>query len=120
MSLPAAIPNTTGSAVLDDIASVIGMEAALLFAEQFAGERVYIPKDPATNPRIASAIGDELSARLCDALYRTVVSIPIRLVRERRVAALIGQGKSKAEIGRALCITERQVYRIMERLRGGA
>jgi hypothetical protein len=48
---------STGSRVLDEIAGVIGTRAALVLGCAFRGERVYIPKDPAREPRIAEAIG---------------------------------------------------------------
>ncbi len=107
----------TGSVVLDEIAEVIGEEAALKLAEEFVGERLYIPRSPETDPRIVEAIGNELAGRLCDTFFRITISIPIRLVNARRVAEMVRQGKSKREIGRALRITERQVYRILEGLR---
>ncbi len=44
---------STGSAVLDEIAAVIGPKAALDFAVEFRGERVYIPQNPALRCHVA-------------------------------------------------------------------
>lgn len=112
----ARAPKSTGSTVLDEIFEVIGEDAGWKLAEEFIGQRLYIPKDPATDPRIAKAIGDEMTAKLCSALWRTTVSIPTQPVIERLVAQLASQGRTKNEICRALHITERQVYRVLQAL----
>ncbi|WP_072381539.1 helix-turn-helix domain-containing protein [Novosphingobium sp. NDB2Meth1] len=114
----AASVSKMGSRVLDEIAEVIGEEATWRLAEEFGGERLYVPRSPSTDPRIAKAIGQELTEKLCDTFYRLTISIPIRLITARRVAEMVRQGdKSNREIARALHITERQVYRILEGLR---
>lgn len=113
MSTPAA-SNSTGSLVLDDLADVIGEEAAMAFALRFRGLRLYIPKDPANEPRIAETIGEELAAKLCDALWRTTLTIPRREAERRAVHRLCAAGHTKQEIAEQLHITERQVYRLLE------
>lgn len=110
----AAAYSGTGSRVLDDLADVIGEDAAMALAFRFRGLRLYIPKDPATEPRIAETIGDELAARLSDALWRTTVSIPSREIERRMVHKLCQQGLTKHAIAEQLHITERQVYRLLE------
>lgn len=111
---------STGSAVLDEIAAVIGAKAAIDFGCEFRGERVYIPKDPAHEPRIAAAIGDELARKLCDAMWRTHVSIPVRAVVHQKVKQLAEEGVTKREIARLLKIREAQVYEILKRWREDA
>ncbi len=113
MTLPAASEGT-GSLVLDDLADVIGEEAAMAFALRFRGLRLYIPKDPANEPRIAETIGDELATRLCDALWRTTLTIPRREAERRAVHGLCKEGLTKQQIAERLHITERQVYRLLE------
>ncbi|WP_298174637.1 helix-turn-helix domain-containing protein [Novosphingobium sp.] len=114
MNLQVASPSGTGSRVLDDLADVIGEEAACKLAFRFRGLRLYIPKDPASDPRIAEAIGEDLAARLCDALYRTTIPMPVREVERRMVHSLAAQGMTRQAIAERLHITERQVYRLLE------
>lgn len=109
-----ARPTGTGSRVLDDLAEVIGLDAACALAFRFRGLRLYVPKNPAGDPRIAEAIGDELAARLCDAFYRTTIPMPAREVERRMVHRLAGEGLTRQAIAERLHITERQVYRLLE------
>lgn len=104
----------TGSRVLDDLAEVIGEEAAVQLACRFRGLRLYVPKDPASNPQIAEAIGAALAERLCEAFYRTTITIPIREANRRMVHKLSAEGRDRQDIARTLHITERQVYRLLE------
>lgn len=109
---------STGSAVLDEIAAVIGPQAALDFAVEFRGERVYIPKNPAREPRIAEVIGEELARKLCDTMFSTIVRVPMRAVLEQKVLQLLEEGKmTRREIARHLRIREGRVYEIQERAR---
>lgn len=109
---------STGSTVLDEIAAVIGPKAALDFAVEFRGERVYIPQNPAREPRIAEAIGEELARKLCDTMFRTIVRVPMRAVLEHKVKQLADEGKmTRREIARHLRIREGRVYEILERAR---
>lgn len=107
----------TRSRVLDDIAAVIGEEAALDLAWAFQGEMFYIPKDPATEPGIAEAIGELKAARLCEVFYRTTYYMPFTEVLRRKVVAMDAAGKRRQQIARELHIAERRVYRILERER---
>lgn len=108
---------STGSRVLDEIAGVIGPKAAIILGCEFRGERVYIPKDPALEPRIAEAIGEELARALCDAMFGTHISVPVRAVIHQRVKQLAEEGVTKREIARHLKIREAQVYEILKRWR---
>lgn len=115
--MPPEFPST-GSAVLDEIAAVIGPKAAIDFGFEFRGERVYIPKDPAREPRIAASIGEVLAQQLCDAMWRTHVSIPVRVVLHQKVMQLAEEGTmTKREIAHHLKIREAQVYEILKRWR---
>ena len=108
----------TGSRILDDIAEVIGEEAAYALAFEFKGERVYIPKDHTREPRIAATIGDEAATRLCDALYRTVMTFPYKAILTRMVIVMAADpGMTKREIARRLGIREARVYAILARER---
>ncbi|MFO6448939.1 hypothetical protein ACLBKU_17540 [Erythrobacter sp. NE805] len=109
---------STGSRVLDEIAGVIGLKAAIDFGCAFRGERVYIPQNPAREPRIAEAIGEELAQRLCDTMWRTVVRVPMSAVLHLKVKQLDAEGQmTRREIARHLNIREGRVYEILQRAR---
>lgn len=109
---------STGSAVLDEIAELIGQAAALDFGVEFRGERVYVPKDPAREPRIAEAIGEDKTRLLCDIMGGTIVRVPMRAVLELKVKQLADEGTmTRREIARHLRIREGRVYEILERAR---
>ena len=112
-----AASSLTGSQILDDLAELVGEEAAWALAAEFMGERVYIPKDPAVEPRIAAAIGEDLARILCDALWRTILPFPTRVVVERRVQRLAEEGLPKREIARRVKISQSRVFAILARLR---
>lgn len=111
----AAASTRTGSIVLDDIAEVIGEEAAFALAWEFRGLRLYVPKNPAQDEAIAKAIGTAQAERLCHVFGGTTVAMPVREVTRRMVHHLRHDRKlSHFAIGRQLRITERQVYRLLE------
>lgn len=110
---------STGSRVLDDLAEVIGTEAALALAWEFRGQRLYVPQDPDREPRIAAAIGADKARKLCDSFWRTTVAIPMNVALERRVHLLARAGVTKREIARECCIREARVYSILARIAAG-
>lgn len=105
---------STGSRILDDLAEVIGEQAALDLALAYRGEALYVPKDPATDPGLAAAIGAEAAAHLCEAFYRTTIYMPFTEALARKVRQLDEAGVTRKAIGRQLHIPERRVYRILE------
>jgi Mor transcription activator family len=106
----------TGSTVLDDIAEVIGEAAALDLAFEFRGVRLYVPKNPATEPDIAKAIGDDLAAKLCHVFGGETVSLPKREAERRHVHYLrFTEKMSHTGIARRLKIAERQVYHLLKK-----
>jgi len=109
----------TGSRILDDLAEVIGEEAAFALAWEFRGERVYVPKDPALEPRIAEAIGEDNARRFCETFWRTLMSFPTKVIIERKVMELASANPPvpKREIARRLKIREARVYAILARQR---
>lgn len=104
----------TGSRVLDDLAEVIGREAAMELAWEFRGQRLYVPKDPGREPRIAGAIGSEAAKHLCEAFWRTTIAIPMNAALEHRVRELAaGRILTRTEIARRCCIRVERVYAIL-------
>ena len=109
--------SSTGSQVLDDLAEVIGEEAAFALAAEFMGERVYIPLAAEKEPRIDEAIGADLAGQVRDIYHGLVLSFPSRPVIERRVCQLAAQGVTKREIARRLKIRQARVFAILARAR---
>lgn len=108
----------TGSRILDDIAEVIGEEAAYALAWQFKGERVYLPKDHMREPRLAETVGEAVAVRLCEAFFGTVVTFPYKVILERKVAELAADPSvTKRQIAQRLGIREARVYAILARIR---
>jgi hypothetical protein len=115
-----AASSGTGSRILDDLAEVIGEEAAFALAAEFMGEIVYIPKDPATEPRIAAVVGEEKAAQFCEAFWRTYIPFPSRVVIERLVIQLAEQSDppmTKRAIAQHLKIRQAKVFAILKRHR---
>lgn len=109
-----------GSEVLDDLAQVIGEQATFALAEEFRGERLYVPKSHELQPRIAKAIGADQAKSFCEAFWRTTVAIPFNVVIARRVLDLAEHGVTKSEIARRVGIPQRRVYDILRRGREGS
>ncbi len=109
----------TGSTVLDEIAEIIGQQATFALTEEFMGEVVYVPQEPAIEPRIAKAIGEDCANRFCETFWRTYINFPSRVVIERRVADLAEQGLTKREIASRLNIRQARVFSILRAQREG-
>lgn len=103
------------SRILQDLAQVVGEEAALDLVWAFRGVMLYVPKDPATKPEIAAAIGEEAAARLCEVFWGTPIYMPYTQALERRVHHMAAKGHTRQAIALALGIAERRVYRILDR-----
>lgn len=111
-----AASSRTGSQILDDLAEVIGEEAAFALGWAYLGLRLYIPRDPASEPGLAEAVGEELALKVCDTFHGTLIPFPSTVVIERRVRMMAAQpGMTRFEIARQLKIRERRVYAILER-----
>ncbi len=76
MSEPVALL-ATGSAALDEIAAIIGQAASFKLWEEFIGESVSLPIDPADEPRLAKAVGSEIAANLCEELGGRTLQFPV-------------------------------------------
>lgn len=97
----------TGSIVLDEIAEVIGEDAALDLAWEFYGQKFYVSK---VEPRIVKAVGEEAAARFLDVFHGLTMDLPFRLA-ERRQVLLLADTHTRREIAAKLRLPERQVYR---------
>jgi hypothetical protein len=106
---------------LNEIAGLIGKEAALRLAEIKGGTRVYIPRVVAGRSAwIVNEFGIEAARKLAKRFGGCRLDIPFGPHAEimsiaPRVKALQGMGLSTSQIARALKITERTVIRHKEK-----
>lgn len=104
---------STGSRVLDDVAEVIGLSAALKLSWRFRGQDIYVPKNLASAPQIVEAIGQEAAEQLADHYGGITLPIPRRAGERAMVLKLAAEGMPRRQIADTLGIGERQVYRII-------
>lgn len=112
--------------VLEEIAGVAGLPAALALAERWGGSRVHFPARAGDNNWLVQTVGREAADKLC-AHFRTTarggfqIGIPLGPVkfyaRARKTALeMLAQGVSTYEIARTLHIARSTV----QRAKGGA
>ncbi|MFZ5744819.1 MAG: hypothetical protein ACOY7T_10135 [Pseudomonadota bacterium] len=98
-----------------EIIRVIGKEAAIALAEEFAGTRLYIPANVGDDHPITAAIGREAADKLCAHYSPTTICVP--LLREARAVHHRCKGLSHAKIAVRLGVTEKAIERIFLRRR---
>ena len=107
-------PISTGSSVLDDVAQVIGREAAKRLTEALGGTKLYVPKLIARNNPIMLAIGPAASAKLADHYHGTVIDLPKAHARRERALELAKDPDTVIrDVALATDFTERHIYRLL-------
>lgn len=96
-----------------ELQALIGEAALVRLAEAFGGTRLYIPTNMYADHDIAQAIGMEAACRLSERLAPDYIRVP--LAREARARQYRAEGKSNAQIARALGITETGVDKLFSR-----
>lgn len=106
-----------GSKALNEVAAVIGDEAALALALEFRGVGFYVSRDCKREPRIAKAIGAELAERFCNAFHGLPMTLPTGEAERRAVVhlATTRPDLTNRQIAETLHIKERQVYRLLKK-----
>lgn len=97
-----------------DIAETLGLRVALKLMQAFGGQEVRFPKRPAPDHAIIKALGEEDGRALCMFLSGEMIYIPhgrARRSAREDVRALEAKGHSRAEIAKALGISQRHVRR---------
>lgn len=106
---------STGSRVLDDVAEVIGLPAALKLSWHFRGQDIYVPKNLDRAPEIVEAIGREAAEQLADLYGGIRIAVPQRAGTRAMVLHLAADGtRTRRQIAAELGIGERLVYRILQ------
>ncbi|AZV80378.1 helix-turn-helix domain-containing protein [Parasedimentitalea marina] len=88
------------------------------------GRQIYIPKTPTPNGALAKIVGEENAAAIIKLLGSGNVIIPTgnyggETGRRQRIAALLDQGMSHAEIAAEVDVHVRTVERVAALLSGG-
>lgn len=107
-SLPASIR---------DVAEAVGVRLALKLIELFGGLDLYVPHTLREDHPLMALGADDASA-LCEALGGETIYVPRMAAGPRRtgdVANLAAAGRTRAQIARALGITQRHVRRLARR-----
>jgi DNA-binding NarL/FixJ family response regulator len=104
--------------VLADVADMAGQDAALALALAYGGTEIYWPKPDSIGPDhdLAKVLGQDVAQLLARDLFMGRVMIPMGAGNQyaRRHAAILAlrsEGKSIAQIARALGVTSRCVER---------
>ncbi len=97
-----------------ELETIIGEAAMVRLAEAFGGTRLYIPANIYADHDIAQAVGMEAATRLSERLAPDYVRVP--LARDLRARHYRAEGKSNAQIARALGITESGVDKLFSRI----
>lgn len=106
-STPAPLP-----ASLLDLAETLGIGVALRLMQQYGGTEVTFPQRP--NKDLVALLGQETAEAVCHFLSGAEIYVPHGRANRRRgdVQDLEAKGRSRAEIARALGISQRHVRRL--------
>lgn len=100
---------------LVDVAEVFGIGLFIRFVQHFGGTEIKFRRHPGDDHPVVLALGKEDGLALCNFLSGQTVYVPHMRSRRnvrRDVLSLQEQGKSRAEIARLLCISQRHVRRV--------
>lgn len=102
--------------LLDEIAELAGLEAALALAEAAGGEKRYIPGDPTPDHWLTQACGAQAAAKIAYRYGGNLLEIPrgpagSAAKTARRIRDMMEAGASSNEIARATGVVFRTVTR---------
>lgn len=99
---------------LVDIAEALGLRIALVFAAEFGGTEVRIPKNPGPDHPILKALGDGDGRALCHYMADQKVYVPHCRISGRRRAVLnmLAAGQTQGQAAIKAGLSARHVRRI--------
>jgi DNA-binding NarL/FixJ family response regulator len=100
-------------ALAEDLAPVIGAEAARKLMTALAGREIYVPRHASGHHPIAVAIGDEKAAAFCEYWHGTRLEFPVTPAKRRRILDLSAAGRSNGMIATELMVSERFVRKVL-------
>lgn len=98
-----------------DLAETLGLRIALRLMQEWGGCEMSFPKVPGADHRIIQALGEEDARTVCAFLGGSVIYIPHgrpRRSARQSVMDLAAKNLNRAEIARALGISQRHVRRV--------
>jgi hypothetical protein len=117
VNLPARFPAPPGVQLAEELAAVVGAEAAHRLFDAFGGRSIYVPARPGPNHPITVAIGAERAALLAEYYHQVRLDFPLSASKRRRAIELSRTGVPVGEIARQLWLTDRHVRRILAEAR---
>lgn len=100
-------------ALAEELAPVIGAEAARRLLAAFAGREVYVPRRASGHHPIAVAIGEEKAALFCEHWHGTKLEFPVEITKRRAVLDLKAAGRSNGMIATELMVSQRFVRMVL-------
>lgn len=98
----------------DELIDLIGKEAVIALADEYAGTRLYVPNVAKEGQKLVPVIGYEAASKMGKRYGRASLRIP--LFRELRAMHYREQGMSNGKIAVRLGLTETSVERLFKRL----
>lgn len=93
---------------------VLKDEQLVRLAEEFGGDRLYIPTQFRSTHRIAKAVGDDCAAALVKHLGGVAIRVPLAV--DLRIRHYLATGVKRRDIRRRLCMTETSLIKAINRL----
>jgi hypothetical protein len=103
----------SGNVSLDDIADLVGWDAAVALSGRFGGTRLYLPRAPRDGSQIALVVGLDPARQIGEAFGGEYLRVPLRVGKHARILALHRQGKSVRLIALELNCADRTVERVL-------
>lgn len=91
---------------------LIGIEGTVLILEHYAGQRIYIPRDPAELSEMAKAVGLEIAQALASAYGGIYIILPF--ARKWRALIYKKRGLSYREMAKRLGCRENYIHRVLQ------
>ena len=98
------------------LVAAIGETATLKLVERYPGIAIKVPMRARPEHALYDILGAVAFGKLVQEAGKEVLLIPnfaVRKLRHQRVRQLLSEGKTRAEIARDLCYSERHVYNIL-------
>lgn len=114
---PGATAARGRSAVLDEIAELIGNGCAERLVTMFGGTRLYISCTPEPGDELSAAIGHEAALKLARVYGSDRIELPNPPPRRTRIIELRASGASIDAIALALRCTRRRVFQVLAEAR---
>lgn len=103
---------------LQEIVEVIGLAATVKLVEHWGGVRLWVPSDVSADHQLRRRLGpaaDKLARHFgLELLTVPRAVVALRRIRNDQIRARKAAGETAARLAREFCLTERQVWYIVE------